>query len=155
MTTSGILSKRRRLSVSNGRLRVGACEKIPRTFPDRVATIYKILFLPLSIPYVSVCVRRANNFDSGGICGGPLFAPPSTSARVYDSFEFVELGGDIPSNYHDEAPAGNWNCKPLPRCYQPVPRTTFLHVYMVFRGTRFTCSIGMNMGMRTYPLRRT
>ena len=49
--------------------------------------------------------QRATDLDLG-VCGGPLFAPPFTSARVQIRFEFVELGRDVFSNYQGEVPAG-------------------------------------------------
>ena len=74
----------------------------------------KLLFLPLCIRVcIGVCNlnfvehhQRAPNFDPGGICAGPLPAPPSTFARVQSSFEFVEIGGDVCSSCHGEVPAG-------------------------------------------------
>ena len=41
-------SQTRRLSVSNGRLRAGACEKIPRTFAHGVA-LFNNIILPLAV----------------------------------------------------------------------------------------------------------
>ena len=64
-------------------------------------------------------IRALTDYDPGGICGGPLFAPPSTSARVQSRFEFVELGGDMCSNYRGEGPAGTG----ITGWYQLVPRT--------------------------------
>ena len=49
--------------------------------------------------------QRPTDFDPGGVCGGPLAAPPSTSARVQSRFEVVELGDDMYSNCH----RCNWN----------------------------------------------
>ena len=46
------------------------------------------------------------DFDPGDVCGGPLFAPPSNSARVQSRVEFVELGGNMYSNYQGEGAAG-------------------------------------------------
>ena len=35
--------------------------------------------------------HSATNFNHDDVCGSPLFAPPSTSARVQSRFEFVDL----------------------------------------------------------------
>ena len=40
------------------------------------------------------------DFESDSVCGGPLFAPQSTSVRVQDRFEFVELGRGMSFNHH-------------------------------------------------------
>ena len=42
--------------------------------------------------------QRGTDFDRGDVCGSPLIYQPSTSARVQNRFEFVELGGDMSSN---------------------------------------------------------
>ena len=49
----------------------------------------------------------------------PLFAPPFTSARVQSRFEFVELGGDMCSNYRRR----HWDYKQVPGWYYLVPRS--------------------------------
>ena len=57
---SDVATKRRRLSVSNGQLCAGACEKIPRTFAQSVAVLNAIVFLPLRVCWcvgVSIDVR--------------------------------------------------------------------------------------------------
>ena len=54
-----------------------------------------------------LCLARhqsTTGCESDGICGGPLFAPRSTSARVQSRVEFVELGGGMCSNYQGEIP---------------------------------------------------
>ena len=43
---------------------------------------------------------RPTDFDPGHVCGGALCSPPSTSARVRNRVEFVELGGDMCTKYH-------------------------------------------------------
>ena len=91
--------------------------------------------------------QRATDFDPGGICGRPLFSPPSTFARVQSRFEFVELGGDMCYYYQGEVPPGTG----ITGWYQLVPHTIYVPVYIVCRGTRFTCIIRMNIWMRMHP----
>ena len=43
--------------------------------------------------------QSTTDFDPDSACGGPLFTPPSTSARVQSRFEFVELGGGMCSKF--------------------------------------------------------
>ena len=107
-------------------------------------------------PCIELCPSNATNAQPistlpGSICVGPLFAPPSTSARVQSRFEFVKLGGDMCSNYQGEVHAGTG----ITGWYQLVPRTIYVRVYVECRGTRFTCSIGINICMRTDTLWRT
>ena len=136
-----------------------ACVQMPiRKFPERLpsawAYLMKLFFFPLCV-YLSIHRRLSlerhqlpTDFDPGGIYRGPLFAPPSTSARVQSRFGFVELGGDMCSNYQGDIQAGTG----ITGWCQIVPRTIYVLVYMVCRGTRFTCSIRVNIRMRTYPL---
>ena len=126
---------RRQLFVSNGRLCAGACEKIPRTFAHSVGLFNKIVHSSLVCwcIRVSVCLcvncvlslerhQSAIDFDPGGVCGGPLCAPPFTSARVKSRFEFVEIGrGMCCSNYQGEVPA----VTEITGWYQLVPRTIY------------------------------
>ena len=42
--------------------------------------------------------QRGTNFAPCDVCGGPYQCTPSTSARVQNRFEFVELGRDVSSN---------------------------------------------------------
>ena len=103
-----------------------ACVQVPvRKFPERLCTAWryfkKCSFFPCvcTCAFMYLCIgvsvhlalsferhQRATDLDPGGICGGPLFAPPSTSARVQSRCEFVDLGGDQCSNYQGEVPAG-------------------------------------------------
>ena len=73
--------------------------------------------------------QRETDFDAGHVCGTPLLYPPSTSARVLNRLEFVELGGDMCSNCTGEGEAGTrisgWYqlVLALSGWYQLVPRT--------------------------------
>ena len=73
-------------------------------------------------------------FDPGGICGGPLFAPPSSSARAQSRLEFAELLGDMCSHYHGEIQAGTG----ITRWYQLVSRTIY-----VLRSTTIIWYVGL------------
>ena len=42
--------------------------------------------------------QRGTDFAPCDVCGSPYLCPPSTSARVRNRFEFVELGRDTSSN---------------------------------------------------------
>ena len=100
-----------------GRLCAGISEKIARTFAQSVGVFNS--FILTSDVGVCVCVRwcvhwglslarrqSTTDFDTDGVCGSPLFAPRSTSARIQIYFEFVELGCgmDMCSNYQGEVP---------------------------------------------------
>ena len=50
--------------------------------------------------------RKTMDFGPEDVCGGPLFAPPFTSARVQSCLEFVELGRDMCTNCQVEIQAG-------------------------------------------------
>ena len=60
------------------------------------------------------------DFGPEDVCGGPLFCPPVTSARVQSRFEFVELGGDMCSKGHSR----HWE-------YRLVSPDT-KHIYMYY-----------------------
>ena len=97
-------------TLSDGRLCAGVCEKIPRTFAHRVELFIKIIHFSLVCLFVHSRLslerhQSAFDFDPEGVCGGPLFSPPFTSARVQSRFDFMELGGDMYSNYQGEVPA--------------------------------------------------
>ena len=105
--------------LSNDRLCAGTCEKNSRTFAHSVGLSNKIALSSL----VYLCVhwrlylerhQMTTDVHPEGICGGTLFAPPFTSARVQSRFEFVELGRDMYSNYQGEVPAGTG----ITGCYQ-------------------------------------
>ena len=93
--------------LSNGRLCAGACDKIPRTFAHSVGLFNLITSHVCLSVCLSVCALRfvprtppkRHRFRPWRR-GGPLFAPPTTSARVQSRFEFVEIGGGMRSNYH-------------------------------------------------------
>ena len=113
------------------------------------------------IIYSDVCVhwrlslerhQSTIDFDPGGVCGGPLFAPPFTSARVQSRFEFVELG-NMYSNYQGEVPAvtgiTGW-CQLVPRTiYESTVRYICARIYGMYRYPRFTFRIRMNICVRT------
>ena len=48
--------------------------------------------------------QSTTDFESDGVCGSPVFAHPSTSARVQSRGEFVELGRGMCSNCQGEVP---------------------------------------------------
>ena len=88
-----------------------ACVQVPvRKFRERLPTAWpdlsKLFLLPSSVCALSFLSlsrhQSTTDVDPEGVCGGPLFAPPFTSARVQRRLEFVELGGDICSTYHIE-----------------------------------------------------
>ena len=48
--------------------------------------------------FLTVLDQSATDFDPDSVCGGPSFAPPSTSARVQSQAEIVELDAGMCSN---------------------------------------------------------
>ena len=111
-----------------GRLPAGACEQIPWTIrPERghIFNSYSYFRCWCVCKCVSIDLSprtppKHTDFESDGVCGGPLFAPPSTSVRVQSHFEFVELGG-MCSNYRRR----HWHYRLVPGWYQLVPRTVY------------------------------
>ena len=95
-----------------GRLPAGACEQIPWTIrPERghIFNSYSYFRCWCVCKWVSIDLSprtppKHTDFESDGVCGGPLFARPSTSARIQSRFEFVELGGGMCSNYQGDVP---------------------------------------------------
>ena len=92
-----------------------------------------------------VCVRwalsiahqqRATDFEPGGVCGGSVFSPPSTCARVQSRIEFMEPGGGLCSNYHKR----QWDYRLVPagttHCIREHSTRYYVRVYIVFTGTR-------------------
>ena len=128
--------------LSNCRLCVGACEKIPRKFAHRVF-FFNLFFLPLSclsvysLSFVSLERHQsATDFNPGGVCGGPLFSPPLTSARVQSRFEFVKLGTYICALIPQESLGLQAGTKHYIRKHSMyVPS-----IYGMYRYQRFTCS---------------
>ena len=135
-----------------------ACVQVPvRKFPrfaHSVELLKTLFLLPLCVHWRLSLERyqRATDFDPGGICGGPLFAPPFAlleSKAVI--IEFVELG-DKYCNCHRR----HWDYRLVP------PGTThYIREHRIYvrecRVCTVTCRIRMNMNiwMRTYPLWRT
>ena len=86
-----------------------SCTHVPvRKFPERLPTesaCLILLFFPPWCVYLSVHRRwsidrdrKSVDFGREGGCVGPLFAPPFTSARVQNRFQFAELARDMSSN---------------------------------------------------------
>ena len=78
--------------------------------------------------------QRATNFDPDGVCGGPIFAPPSTSVRFQSRFELAEIGGGTCSNYHRR----HWDYRMVPASTTHYVRQHSIHVrvYIVRTGAR-------------------
>ena len=111
--------------LSNGRLCAGAYEKIPRTFAQSVGLFSLIILTSdvgvCALSFVPRTPPKRHDFNPDGVCGVPLFAPPSISARVQSRFEFVELGVGMCSNYHMR----HWDYRLVPDWYQLVPSTVY------------------------------
>ena len=118
--------------------------KFPQTFGHIVALCHIITLTSDVYLYVhwGLSLERhqsATDIDPEVVRVGPLFSPPSTSARVQSRFEFVEIGGDICSNYHTR----HWDYRLVPGWNQLESRTiyestssTYVRLCMVCAGTK-------------------
>ena len=99
-----------------------------RKFPERLPTgchyLIELFLLHLSVQWGLALAQhqRASDFVREGGSGVPLLFHPSTSARVQNRFEFVELAGDMSSNCTGEVQAETG----ISRWYQLVPRTHYI-----------------------------
>ena len=137
----------------NGHLCAGACEIIPRTFAQSVGlfnliTLTPFVCLRVHCPLFLAYHQSTTDFDADGVCGSPIFAPPSTSARVQSCFEFVEAGGGMCSNYHRR----HWDYRLVPQAgtswyHALYTRAQYICTRMhgMYRCQRFTCAIPMNI----------
>ena len=127
----------------------------------------KLFFLPMCVHWSLSLAHHRNSihFESDGVWGGPLFAPPSSSACVQNRVEFVELGRGMCSNYHRRhydyrlAPHTVYLvCTSIYGMYRYQRLTCRIRmdtIYGMYRDQTFTCWIRMTIWMRTSPLWRT
>ena len=116
-----------------------SCAQVPvGKFQERLPTgcIYLIqLFFPPSCVLMCWCVgscvrwglavshpQRGTDFAPCDVRGGPFLCAPSTSARVQNRFEFVDLSLDMSSKYTGEVQARTG----ISGWYQLVPRTHYI-----------------------------
>ena len=142
----------------------GVREKIPKTFAHRVSYIN---FIRLSsLVCIGSCVhrgwsierhRKSTDFGREGGRGGPNLAAPSTSARVQNRVEFVELARDMSSNWHKR----HWDYR-LEQEQAACTRGTTI-VYTGYQGTTCVCYVSrmyeysrmnMNISMSLFLLVR-
>ena len=111
--------------------------KFRERLPRACAYLVKLVLLPLCVS-IDLCPCTS---PSVGVCGGPLFAPPSTSARVQSRFEFVKLGTYICALIPQESLGLQAGTKHYIRKHSMyVPS-----IYGMYRYQRFTCRIRMDI----------
>ena len=128
--------------LSNVRLCADACEKFPGEFAHSVGLFNKII-LGLSVYALTFVPRtppKHHRFRPRAVCGGLLFVPPSTSARVQSRFDFVEIG-DMYSNYQGEFPYGLELQAGTTWCHELYTRAQYICtiIYDTYRYQRFAC----------------